>query len=74
MVETHVVTVGLSFGRQSALGHLLIDEIHEVFRGSEAECRSLSARITDCSHDRRPLSGMSVACGLIKDWEELLGA
>ena len=71
MNETHVITVGLSFGGDDACP-MGCSEIHEVFRGGEAECRQLCARISACSHDRRRLDHSYVTCGPIKEWEAFL--
>ena len=60
--ETHVVTITIGFGGQTC-------EVHEVFRGSEQECRYVSAMIPGCGHDSRTISSALVNCGSIKDWE-----
>lgn len=64
-METHVVTIGLHFDGPAF-------ELHEVFRGGEAECQRLGQRITCCSDDRRRISDVSVACGPIGAWELFL--
>jgi hypothetical protein len=66
--ETHVITVGLHFIEELHE----TTEIHEVFRGDEAECKAICARMSACSHDRRRLSAVHVTCGTIAEWEEFL--
>ena len=68
-METHVITVGLHF---EDLPMIETVEVHEVFRGDEAECKAICARMSTCSHDRRRLSGVHVTCGTVAEWEEFL--
>jgi hypothetical protein len=63
--ETHVVTLSICYSYHG--------ELHEVFRGSEEECRDLAARITCCSNDRYAICSVAVTCELIKDWEASVG-
>ena len=60
-VETHVVTLSVGYGDSG--------EVHEVFRGSETECRQLATRITGCSNDRHAICSAMIVYGPIEDWE-----
>lgn len=64
--ETHVVTITLGFGGT-------VCEVHELFRGSEQECRYISSMIPGCGHDSRSISSALVSCGSIADWEQYVG-